>query len=96
MRIEIWISSATHICVGTQLKILFSYLELAAHFLEGFDEAVLVVEHDAVMVLLPGAHSKSHLHLLFLMITSQGNQQQSHQSKGQTFSLFSLLKVFVK
>lgn len=49
---------------------LFSYFELAAHFLIGFDEAVPVVEHDAVMVVLPQVHPKGHLHFVFLIVTS--------------------------
>lgn len=53
---------------------LLSYFELAAHFLVGFDEAVLVVQHDAVMLLPPRGHPKSYLHLVLLMITSQGYQ----------------------
>ena len=59
------------------IQILFSYFELAAHFLVGFDETVLVVEHDAVMVSYPWVQPKSDLHLVFLIVTSQGSWQRT-------------------
>lgn len=56
----------------TYSKILFLYLQLAAHFLVGFNESVLVVHHDAIVVFVFRVQPKGHLHLLFLADTSQG------------------------
>lgn len=53
-------------------KILFLYLQLTAHFLIGFNESVLVVHHDAIVVFVFWVQSKGHLHLLFLAEASQG------------------------
>lgn len=52
-------------------EIFFSYLHLAAHFLIGFNEAVLMVHHDAIVLSLLWNHPKRHLHLIFLTTTSQ-------------------------
>lgn len=55
-------------------SLLFRHLELAAHFLIGLDESVLVVHHHAIVILLLGDEAKSHFHLVFLTITSQGRE----------------------
>lgn len=67
----------------THSKMLFLYLQLAAHFLVGFNEPVLVVHHDAVVLFVFRAQPKGHLHLLFLTDTSQGDQHWTvaHQYK---------------
>lgn len=68
-------------------KILILYLQLAAHFLIGFNKSVLVVQHDAIDVCLDWAQSKGHLHLLFLTITSQGYQCCNFKPAVWCFSL---------
>lgn len=51
----------------------FLYLQLAAHFLVGLDESVLVVHHDAIVILLLGDQAESHFYPVFLYIASQGS-----------------------
>lgn len=49
-----------------------SYLQLTAYFLIGFDESILVVHHNAIVVFVFWVQPKGHLYLLFLTDTSQG------------------------
>lgn len=72
MTIFKYITVAVHVKRPNKAPCL--YLELAAHFLVGFNEPILVVQHDAVLVLLCGVQTKSHLQPVFLTITSQGYQ----------------------
>lgn len=56
----------------TYRLILLLYLQLAAHFLVGFNESVPVVHHDATVLFVFRVQPKRHLHLVFLTQTSQG------------------------
>lgn len=62
------------VCWMLNTGVRFLHLQLAAHFLIGLDEAVHVVHHHAVVLLLFGDEPKSHFQLVFLKIPCQGRQ----------------------